>query len=355
VQEAHRSCDWTTYGTPRDIHFGQPHAPMAKHAGKLAIALVAPRVVAVLWWEYLLFLVGTWFFVVLLLCWLYGSLQDSSSVMLLPMLPSMTVFLYRVVSTTPLNMADGSRFVVNALTVCSVALSFMLLFAKMWNDAGEISWWLVLFFPLCVITRCIVDLGWSLKNDVQATAYARLGYGEEGSAWEYAFSEHDASDDVLFDEVRRGAASRERAGADVIPSASVPVPAPAPVPSSPARASAAIAAAGGSNAGSNRGSPIRGRSPTRRQPRLGRPFGETAAAAARSTPPPPPPPQQQSRPSTPGGSSSVGFSRPSTPGSQFGANRNFGANAFVRHSRNASGASGVSHTDVHFSNDGDAA
>lgn len=176
--------------------------PMARFAGKLIVRLIPPRVVVMMWWEYLMLVAGAWFACVVGIAYFHGILLDDyPAVLLTPFIPSMIALMARLRFTLPLNPLDGPRFVLNVLHILAVPLSFILLFLKMWNDLGSIPWWIVAVLPAGVLTRAVIEQLWLVVMEMPNTEYDQLGYGREGSAFEYAFSEPQ-DDDVEIVAVR---------------------------------------------------------------------------------------------------------------------------------------------------------
>ena len=190
VQEATRNHAW--YKTPRRkaLAFGQPPGPMARAAGRMAMRLVEPRIVAALWWEHLMFVVAAWVAVVLGFAYFSGNgFNAYPGVLLSPFIPTVVAWVMRAGYKMPLDPADGPRLALDAFHLVSVPLGFILLFCKLWDDAGEIPWAVVLLFPFLAVTRHLVETAHDLAFKMPRTVYASLGYGPPGSASEYAFTE----------------------------------------------------------------------------------------------------------------------------------------------------------------------
>lgn len=190
VQEATRNHAW--YKTPRRkaLAFGQPPGPMARAAGRMAMRLVEPRIVAALWWEHLMFVVAAWVAVVLGFAYFSGNgFKAYPGVLLSPFIPTVVAWVMRAGYKMPLDPADGPRLALDAFHLVSVPLGFILLFCKLWDDAGEIPWAVVLLFPFLAVTRHLVETAHDLAFKMPRTVYASLGYGPPGSASEYAFTE----------------------------------------------------------------------------------------------------------------------------------------------------------------------
>lgn len=201
VQEAVGAHHWPAAGSRKVLRYGQPHGPMARFAGKLIIRMFPPRVVAMLWWEYLMFICAAWFSCVVGIAYFHGILLDDyPAVLLTPFIPSVIAFIVRLCYTMPLNATDGPRFVLNLCHIVAVPLAFVLLFLKMWNDLGSIDWWIVAVIPAGVLTRAVVDQLWAVVMEIPKTEYSQLGYGREGGAFEYAFSEPQDDDVEIVEE-----------------------------------------------------------------------------------------------------------------------------------------------------------
>ena len=156
----------------------------------MAMRLVEPRIVAALWWEHSC----SW--------WRRGSpsswdsrtfpgtdLQPYPGVLLSPFIPTVVAWVMRAGYKMPLDPADGPRLALDAFHLASVPLGFILLFCKLWDDAGKIPWAVVLLFPFLAVTRHLVETAHDLAFKMPRTVYASLGYGPPGSASEYAFTE----------------------------------------------------------------------------------------------------------------------------------------------------------------------
>lgn len=190
VQEATQNHAW--YKTPRRkaLEFGQQPGPMARAAGRMALRLVEPRVVAALWWEHLMFVAAAWLAIVLGFAYFHGDgFKAFPGVLLSPFIPTVVAGVMRAGYKMPLNPADGPRFALDVFHLVSLPLGFILLFCKLWDDAGEIPWAVVLLFPFLAITRHLVETAHDLAFKMPRTVYATLGYGPPGSAFEYAFTE----------------------------------------------------------------------------------------------------------------------------------------------------------------------
>jgi hypothetical protein len=103
---------------------------------------------------------------------------------------------------------DGPRFVLNVSHILAVPLAFVLLFLKMWNDRGAIDWWIVAVIPAGVLTRAVIDQLWAVVMEIPKTEYNQLGYGREGGAFEYAFSEPQDDDVEIVEERTSSRAAR---------------------------------------------------------------------------------------------------------------------------------------------------
>jgi len=173
------------------IRFGQQPGPTARAAGKLATRLVAPRVVAATWWEHLLFLCAAWVCVVLAFCYVAGTpLSITPGVLFAPFFPSFVVLAFRMIVTTPtdLKTIGVTTFVLNVCHLLFAPLGCALFFAKLWYTESAIPWWLVFLFPFLALTRVLFDAVRDVVVKMPVTEYAALGYGPEGSAYEFAFA-----------------------------------------------------------------------------------------------------------------------------------------------------------------------
>ena len=173
------------------IRFGQQPGPTARAAGKLATRLVAPRVVAATWWEHLLFLCAAWVCVVLAFCYVAGTpLSITPGVLFAPFFPSFVVLAFRMIVTTPtdLKTIGLTTFAFNVCHLLFAPLGCALFFAKLWYTESAIPWWLVFLFPFLALTRVLYDAVRDVVVKMPVTEYAALGYGPEGSAYEFAFA-----------------------------------------------------------------------------------------------------------------------------------------------------------------------
>ena len=224
IQEVVQGHYWPGAASRGLLEYGQPHGPMARFAGKLAIRMLPPRIVAILWWEYLMLVCGAWFASVVGIAYFHGVLlADYPAVVLTPFIPSVIALVARLCYTLPLDPSDGARFVLNAVHVLGVPLSYVLLFLKMWNDAGNLPWWLVLVLPAVVLSRAAVEQLWGVTVMIPHTEYSRLGYGAVGSAFEYAFSEPENDEVEIVEKVpttRRSPAKQKASRPERMSSAS---------------------------------------------------------------------------------------------------------------------------------------
>ena len=191
VQRAATDHVWLNKPRTDAIQFGQRPGPTARAAGHLATRLVAPRIVAATWWEHLLFLCAAWVCVVLAFCYVSGTaLSITPGVLFAPFFPSVVVLVWRMTVTTTIDFKTQSSFLValNAAHALFAPLGCALFFAKLWYAAGAIPWWLVFLFPFLALTRVIVDSVRDVVIAMPMTEFAALGYGPEGSAYEFAFS-----------------------------------------------------------------------------------------------------------------------------------------------------------------------
>ena len=182
---------WVNAPRKDAIQFGQRPGPTARAAGRLATRLVAPRVVAATWWEHLLFLCAAWVCAVLAFCYVSGTaLSITPGVLFAPFFPSFVVLVARVVVTTELSFSKqgATTFALNAAHVLFAPLGCALFFAKLWYETSAIPWWLVFLFPFLALTRVIFDTARDVVLKMPMTEFAALGYGPEGSAYEFAFS-----------------------------------------------------------------------------------------------------------------------------------------------------------------------
>ena len=182
---------WVNAPKKDAIRFGQRPGPTARAAGKLATRLVAPRVVAATWWEHLLFLCAAWVCVVLAFCYVAGTpLSITPGVLFAPFFPSFVVLAFRMIVTTPtdLKTIGLTTFVLNVCHLLFAPLGCALFFAKLWYTESAIPWWLVFLFPFLALTRVLFDAVRDVVVKMPVTEYAALGYGPEGSAYEFAFA-----------------------------------------------------------------------------------------------------------------------------------------------------------------------
>jgi hypothetical protein len=152
---------------------------------------VAPRVVAATWWEHLLFLCAAWVCVVLAFCYVAGTpLSITPGVLFAPFFPSFVVLAFRMIVTTPtdLKTIGLTTFVLNVCHLLFAPLGCALFFAKLWYTQSAIPWWLVFLFPFLALTRVLFDAVRDVVVKMPVTEYAALGYGPEGSAYEFAFA-----------------------------------------------------------------------------------------------------------------------------------------------------------------------
>jgi ABC-type microcin C transport system permease subunit YejB len=85
---------------------------MVRFAGKLIIRMIPPRVVAMLWWEYLMLVCAAWFSCVVGIAYFHGILLDDyPAVLLTPFIPSMIALVVRLCYTMPLNPTVGALHV----------------------------------------------------------------------------------------------------------------------------------------------------------------------------------------------------------------------------------------------------
>ena len=70
-----------------------------------------------------------------------------------------------------------------------------MIFCKLWDDQGDIPWWLAIFFPWLAMTRILVETMHDVVVKMPLTEFGQLGYGADGTAYEYAFSA-PADDDL---------------------------------------------------------------------------------------------------------------------------------------------------------------
>ena len=178
------------------IRFGQRPGPMARAAGKLACRLLHPRLVSATWWEHLMFVLAAWFACVLAFaCAEDETLVEYPAVALSPLIPSTVCLTVRIASSLPLDpKTDAPRFVLDVFHLACVPLGFILLFCKLWNDAGEIPWWVVVLFPFFALTRHALETASDVAFAAPRREYDALGYGAEGTAFEFAFSEPNPED-----------------------------------------------------------------------------------------------------------------------------------------------------------------
>ena len=217
VQEVAHNQRWPIAGYRKVLHYGLPHGPMARYAGRLAVSLIPPRIVTMMWWEYLMFMCGAWFACIIGIAFFHGILLDDyPAVLLTPFIPSVIALVVRLCYTMPLNPMDGPRFVLNGAHIIGVPLAFTLLFLKMWNNMGNIDWWMVAVIPAGVLTRAIVDKLYEVVVEMSKTEYRQLGYGGEGTAFEYAFSEpEDDEVEIVREEKSSSKKKKESLGGGV--------------------------------------------------------------------------------------------------------------------------------------------
>ena len=178
---------------------------MARAAGKLMVKLTYPRTVCATWWEYLLLLCAAWVCCILAFCYVSETvLSITPGILFAPFFPSFCVLLARIVLTTDLDFKnDRAKSVINTAHLALIPIGFMLFFAKLWYDADGLPWWLVYLFPFITLTKFLGNFVHDVVILMPMTEYAALGFGEENSAYEFAFSERKSGEREIDMRTRR--------------------------------------------------------------------------------------------------------------------------------------------------------
>lgn len=204
-QHAYLDQAWLS-GTRGDaLRCGQQPNPMARAAGKLMVKLTYPRTVCATWWEYLLLLCAAWVCCILAFCYVSETvLSITPGILFAPFFPSFCVLLARIVLTTDLDFKnDRAKSVINTAHLALIPIGFMLFFAKLWYDADGLPWWLVYLFPFITLTKFLGNFVHDVVILMPMTEYAALGFGEENSAYEFAFSERKSGEREIDMRTRR--------------------------------------------------------------------------------------------------------------------------------------------------------
>ena len=251
VQEAAANHLWVDGPKHRPLKFGQPHGPMARTAGRYIVNFVYPRAFVFLWWEVAMFVAALWFSCLLAYAYFHGdTLTSYPAVLVAPFIPSFAALTARTYRSLKVDQEtfsrDAPRFLLDALHLICFPLGFILLFCKLWADQGDIPWWLVIFFPWLAMTRILVETMHDIVVKMPRTEFGQLGYGGEGTAYEYAFSDpHNDDVEVVEAVASPGPHGRAPYGVDTV--GSMPPPPPVFTP--------------GSRGGSRPGSPWGSRDP----------------------------------------------------------------------------------------------
>jgi len=264
VQEAAAQHLWVD-GPRRDkkpLKFGQPHGPMARTAGRFIVNFIHPRAFVFLWWEVAMFVAAVWFACILGYAYFHGTgLGNHPAVLLSPFIPSMAALTARTYKSLRVDQEtfsrDAPRFLIDALHLACFPLGFILIFCKLWDDQGDIPWWLAIFFPWLAMTRILVETMHDVVVKMPLTEFGQLGYGADGTAYEYAFSAPADDDLDVVEVVGKSPPPAARAlDMDVVPPMPPPPPPPYPhaTPQLSASATSFTPGGGGSRGGSRPGS-----------------------------------------------------------------------------------------------------
>lgn len=262
VQEAAVQHLWVD-GPRRDkkpLKFGQPHGPMARTAGRFIVNFIYPRAFVFLWWEVAMFVAAVWFACILGYAYFHGDgLGNHPAVLLSPFIPSIAALTARTYKYCRVDQEtfsrDAPRFLIDALHLACFPLGFILIFCKLWDDQGDIPWWLAIFFPWLAMTRILVETMHDVVVKMPLTEFGQLGYGADGTAYEYAFSDPGNDDLDVVEAVGKSPSAARALDMDVVPP--MPPPPPPPYPDATPQLSASASAftpGGGSRGGSRPGS-----------------------------------------------------------------------------------------------------
>ena len=262
VQEAAVQHLWVD-GPRRDkkpLKFGQPHGPMARTAGRFIVNFIYPRAFVFLWWEVAMFVAAVWFACILGYAYFHGDgLGNHPAVLLSPFIPSIAALTARTYKYCRVDQEtfsrDAPRFLIDALHLACFPLGFILIFCKLWDDQGDIPWWLVIFFPWLAMTRILVETMHDVVVKMPLTEFGQLGYGADGTAYEYAFSDPGNDDLDVVEAVGKSPSAARALDMDVVPP--MPPPPPPPHPNATPQLSASATSftpGGGSRGGSRPGS-----------------------------------------------------------------------------------------------------
>ena len=196
VQRAAEDHFWLMPPRRKALQFGMSPNPMARAAGTFMCQLVYPRIVTATWWEYLLFLCAVWVMTILAFCYVAETaLSITPGILFAPFWPSFVVLLTRLVLTTEIDFKkDQYKAALNLCHLSFIPIGFMLFFAKLWYDSEGLPWWLVFFFPFVALTKILANTVHDVVIKLPLAEYAALGFGEEGTAYEFAFSERKSGE-----------------------------------------------------------------------------------------------------------------------------------------------------------------
>ena len=262
VQEAAAQHLWVD-GPGRDkkpLKFGQPHGPMARTAGRFIVNFIYPRAFVFLWWEVAMFVAAVWFACILGYAYFHGTgMGNHPAVLLSPFIPSFVALTARTYKYCRVDKEtfsrDAPRFLIDALHLACFPLGFILIFCKLWDDQGDIPWWLVIFFPWLAMTRILVETMHDVVVKMPLTEFGQLGYGADGTAYEYAFSDPGNDDLDVVEAVGKSPSAARALDMDVVPP--MPPPPHPPHPNATPQLSASATSftpGGGSRGGSRPGS-----------------------------------------------------------------------------------------------------
>jgi regulator of replication initiation timing len=259
VQEAAAQHLWVD-GPGRDkkpLKFGQPHGPMARTAGRFIVNFIYPRAFVFLWWEVAMFVAAVWFACILGYAYFHGTgMGNHPAVLLSPFIPSFVALTARTYKYCRVDKEtfsrDAPRFLIDALHLACFPLGFILIFCKLWDDQGDIPWWLVIFFPWLAMTRILVETMHDVVVKMPLTEFGQLGYGADGTAYEYAFSDPGNDDLDVVEAVGKSPSAARALDMDVVPPMPPPPPPPHPNATPQLSASATSFTPGGGSRGASR-------------------------------------------------------------------------------------------------------
>jgi len=262
VQEAAARHLWVDGPGPdkKPLKFGQPHGPMARTAGRFIVDFIYPRAFVFLWWEVAMFVAAVWFACILGYAYFHGTgMGNHPAVLLSPFIPSFVALTARTYKYCRVDKEtfsrDAPRFLIDALHLTCFPLGFILIFCKLWDDQGDIPWWLAIFFPWLAMTRILVETMHDVVVKMPLTEFGQLGYGADGTAYEYAFSDPGNDDLDVVEAVGKYPNAARALDMDVVPP--MPPPPPPPYPNATPQLSASATSftpGGGSRGGSRPGS-----------------------------------------------------------------------------------------------------